>query len=127
MAINGNDILIYLNGSVVAGTRSDEIQTNNDLIETASPTTGDWRTYIKGRKDWGLNIGWLVTEISNINNVLLIDSTVTIRIIGRGASLGLTGNAIVQTCKMSATRGGLANGTLTLKGTGPLQAETSGT
>jgi predicted secreted protein len=125
MAINGTNILIYLNGSPIAGSRSDDVQTDGDLIETASPTSGDWKTYLAGRKNWSLNISWLVTDISDINNLLLVNTTVTVRILGRGASLGLTGTAIVQKCKMSATRGSIANGALTLQGSGPLQAETA--
>lgn len=125
MAVNGNNILIYLNGSVVAGTRSDDIQTDCNLIETASPTTGKWATFIPGRNSWVLNIAWLVTEITYINNLLLTGTTVTVRVLGRGSSLGLTGSAIVKTCKMSATRGSLANGTLVLQGSGVLQEETA--
>lgn len=125
MAVNGNNILIYLNSAVVAGTRSDEVQTDCGLIETASPSTGNWATFLAGRNSWSLNIAWLVTQVSDINRLLLVGSTVTVRILGRGESTGLTGSAIVKTCKMTATRGNLANGTLVLQGSGPLQAETA--
>ena len=33
MATNGNNVLIYVGGSLVAGTRSDEVQTDGGLIE----------------------------------------------------------------------------------------------
>ena len=32
MAINGNNILIYIDGAAVAGTKSTEVQTNRELI-----------------------------------------------------------------------------------------------
>lgn len=123
MAVNGNNILIYLNGSVVAGTRSDEVQTDCGLIEISNPSNGAWQTFLAGRKSWSLNIAWLVTQLSDINRLLLVGSTVTVRILGRGESTGLTGSAIVKTCKMTAIRGNLANGTLVLQGSGSLQAE----
>ena len=104
MAINGNNILIYVNGAVVAGTRSNEVQTNRELIEIASPTSGEWREFITGRKDWGFTVSWLVSSHSDIQQLLLNAGTVTVRIVGRGETLGLTGSAIVQTCRMTFTR-----------------------
>ena len=124
MAINGNNILIYIDGAAVAGTKSNEVQSNRELIEIASPTSGEWREFITGRKDWGFTISWLVSSHSDIQQLLLSAGVVTVRIVGRGQSLGLTGRAIVQSCKMTFTRGNLAQGSLQLKGSGPLTQET---
>lgn len=123
MAINGNNILIYINGAAVAGTKSNEVQSNRELIEIASPTSGEWREFITGRKDWGFTVSWLVSSHSDIQQLLLSAGVVTVRIVGRGQSLGLTGRAIVQSCKMTFTRGNLAQGSLQLKGSGPLTTE----
>lgn len=124
MAINGNNILIYVGGSLVAGTRSNEIQVNREVMEIASPSSGDFREYLSGRKDWSLNISWLVPNAANLQQLLLSAGTVTVRIIGRGESLGLTGSAIVTSCKMTFTRGNLAQGSLQLRGSGALTQET---
>ena len=123
MAINGNNILIYIDGAAVAGTKSNEVQSNRELIEIASPTSGEWREFIAGRKDWGFTISWLVSSHQDIEQLLLSAGVVTVRIFGRGQSLGLTGQAIVQSCKMTFTRGNLAQGSLQLKGSGPLTQE----
>ena len=122
-AINGNNILIYVNGAVVAGTRSNEVQTNRELIEIASPNSGEWREFLAGRKDWGFTVSWLVSSHSDIQQLLLNAGVVTVRIVGRGQDTGLTGSAIVSTCRMTFTRGNLAQGSLQLKGNGPLTAE----
>ena len=123
MAINGNNILIYIDGTVVAGTRSNEVQSNRELIEIACPTSGEWREFIAGRKDWGFTVSWLVSSHADIQQLLLNAGVVTVRIVGRGETLGLTGSAIVQTCRMTFTRSNLAQGSLQLKGNGPLTAE----
>jgi predicted secreted protein len=123
MAINGNNVLIYIDGTVVAGTKSNEVQSNRELIEIASPSSGEWREFITGRKDWGFTISWLVSSHTDIQQLLLAAGTVTVRIVGRGETLGLTGSAIVQTCRMTFTRGNLAQGSLQLKGNGPLTQE----
>ena len=123
MAINGNNILIYVDGAVVAGTRSNEVQTNRELIEIASPSSGEWREFIAGRKDWGFTVSWLVSSHADIEQLLLNAGTVTVRIVGRGQETGLTGQAIVTACRMTFTRGNLAQGSLQLKGNGQLTAE----
>ena len=124
MATNGNNILIYVGGSLVAGTRSDEIQTDAGLIEISSPSTGEWAAYIAGRKTWAISQSWLLPAAADLSRLLQVGTTVTIRILGRGASVGLTGTAIVRTCKITNTRSNLANGSFVFQGSGPLTAET---
>ena len=38
MAVLGNNIIVYMNGQAIAGTKSDEIQVESDTIEIASAT-----------------------------------------------------------------------------------------
>ena len=104
MAVLGNNIIVYMNGQAIAGTKSDEIQVESDTIEIASATDQDWVHQIAGRKSWSLNVGWLV------------------KIKGRGASdsSGVTGAAILKTVKITATRGNLAQGSFAFTGNGPL-------
>lgn len=123
MAVNGNNILIYVGGAAVAGTRSNEIQTSAEMIEIASPDTGQWKAFLAGRKEWSINSAWLVTAAADVKRVLQVGTTVTIRVVGRGESAGMTGQAIVQTCKVTATRGNLANGSFIFRGTGALTEE----
>lgn len=124
MATNGNNVLIFVDGALVAGTRSDEIQTDCGLIEIASPDTGQWAAYIAGRKTWAINQSWLLPAASDLGRLLQVGTTVTIRILGRGAAKGLTGQAIVKTCKITNTRGNISNGSFAFQGTGPLTQET---
>ena len=122
MAVLGNNIIVYMNGQAVAGTKSDEIQVDTDTIEVASATDQDWVHRIAGRKSWSLNVGWLVLVDQDVRNVLLAGSVVTIRIEGRGASdsNGVSGSAILKTVKITATRGNLAQGSFAFVGNGPL-------
>ena len=124
MAINGNNVLIYVNGALVAGTRSDEIQVDCGLIEIASPDTGQWAAYIAGRKTWAINQSWLLIVASDIERLLMAGTIATIRIFGRGESTGLTGTAIVKTCKITSTCGNISNGSFAFQGIGPLTQET---
>ena len=124
MATNGNNVLIYVDGSLVAGTRSDEVQSGCETIEIANPSSGDWRQFIVGRKEWSISQSWLLPAASDLDRLLQVGTTVTIRILGRGASKGLTGTAIVKTCKITNTRGNISNGSFAFQGTGALVEET---
>lgn len=129
MAELGNNIIVYAssdNGTTwtaVAATKSDELQTECELIEKASASQQAWREYIPGRKSWGLNVAQLVTAVADIRNVLQIGTRVKIRVGGRSysGSAGVEGFAIVKQCKVSMARGALANGSFIFQGDGPLE------
>ena len=122
MAIQGNNIIVLMNGTAIAGTKSDEIQVDCETIEIASATDQAWTHYISGRKSWSLTVGWLVLANQDVRKLLLAGSVVTIKIKGRGESdaNGLSGSAILRTCKVTATRGNLAQGSFAFVGNGPL-------
>lgn len=127
MAINGNNILIYKNGTAIAGVKSDEVQTSVDTIEISSPSTGVWKQYIPGRKEWGVNVGYLVLADSGVTELLNVGSTYTLIFKGRNATgtNGIKGTAMLKVCKITATRGNLVQGSFQFIGTGALIPATS--
>ena len=117
--MNGNNIIVYTySGSswvAVASTKSDELQAQCDLIEKASATQQEWKEFEKGRKEWGLNVNWLVSAVADIRKVLTVGSRS-----GYSASTGVTGFAYVQNCKVNNPNLGLCTGSFVFKGNGPL-------
>lgn len=111
-----------MNGQAIAGTKSDELQVDCETIEIASATDQAWTHYLAGRKSWSLTVGWLVLANTDVRKTLLVGSSVTIKIKGRGDSdaNGLQGSAIIKTCKITAIRGNLAQGSFSFVGNGPL-------
>lgn len=122
--MNGNNILVYLDGTAVAGLRSNELQVEADTIETASPSTGSWRTYITGRKNWSVSCGWLVAVHSDLSKVLNVGTEYTLRFGYRDGS-GVSGTAILTTCDITATRGNIVQGSFQFQGSGPLATVSS--
>ena len=122
MAILGNNIIVLMNGQAIAGTKSDELSVDSETIEIASATDQGWTHYISGRKSWSLTVGWLVLANTDVRKALLVGSSVTIKIKGRGDTdaNGLQGSAIIKTCKITAIRGNLAQGSFAFVGNGPL-------
>lgn len=127
MATNGNNLLIYFNGSVIGGTsdsaeRSNEINTSCETLEVASPSTGAWRTYITGRKEWSVTVNYLVPAVANITEVLRIGETYTLAVKNRAGSTLMSGTAICQQAKVTSTRGNLIQGSFVFKGSGGLSS-----
>lgn len=121
MAINGNTLFIATGTSTVpiAGTRSNEILVDGELIEVSSPTQGQWREYIIGRREWSVTVGWLVLTNAAVQKLLYVNQSYTLKFRTTGTAY-LTGTAIMTNCKISATRGSLVQGSFTFKGTGAL-------
>lgn len=121
-AINGNNIYITLGGTMIAGSKSDEIQTDCDMIEISNPNSGDWRQYMAGRKDWSVQTSFLVTNVTNIRQLLNIGTSYNLVFRDRNSTSGasVSGTAILKTCKISSVRGNLVTGSFAFQGTGAL-------
>ena len=122
MAKTGNYIIVYRNGTAIAGVKSNDIQADCDLIEVASSTSGKWKEYIAGRSDWSVNVSYLLLADSDMLELLNQGTTYTLKIGGRSATNAntLTGQAILKVCKITATNGNLANGSFQFQGSGAL-------
>lgn len=125
--VNGNNIFISLDSSAApfAATKSNEIQTDCEKIEISSPTTGDWRQYIAGRKEWSFTVNWLVGNNSGVDQLLHVGDIYNIGIykrVGNTNTKVLQGSALLKTCKINATRGNIASGSFQFVGTSALTA-----
>ena len=111
-----------MGGTAIAGTKSNELQTECETIEIASSTNSDWVHRIAGRKSWSVNVGFLVLANTDVRKALLVGSIVTLKFKERNSTdvNGVTGSAIIRTCKISAIRGNLATGSFAFEGSGPL-------
>lgn len=121
MAVKGNNILIYRNGTAIAGTISNEIQSGAEIIEISSPTSGQWKEFIAGRKSWSVNVNFLVLSTGEITQTLLVGESYTLIFRSRVTSTGgVTGTAILKTCKITATKGNLVQGSFQFVGSSQL-------
>ena len=133
MALNGTIIIVQLKGHTIAGTKTTEIQVDSELIEIASATQGAYREYLTGRKQWQVTVNYLVMSATFatmpsypdacLTDPLFVGNSYTLKFINRGVGYmpsGMTGTAILRTCKITATRGNLIQGTFTFVGNGAL-------
>ena len=64
--LHGAEIKVYMNGAAVALSKSCEIEVSCDTEEVASPTSGNWREFLAGRKDWNINVSVLLSNVSSL-------------------------------------------------------------
>ena len=137
MALNGNIILVQVDGHTIAGTKTTEIQVDSELIEIASATQGAYREFIVGRKQWQVTVNYLLMYATYqamftypnacMTDALLVGNSYTLKFKNRAnyydQPITLKGTAILRTCKITATRGNLIQGTFTFVGNGALSGE----
>ena len=137
MALNGNIIIVQLNGKTIAGTKTTEIQVDSELIEIASATQGTYREYLTGRKQWQVTVNYLLMYATyqqmftypnaSMTDALLVGNSYTLKFKNHAnyfdMPITLKGTAILRTCKITATRGNLIQGTFVFVGTGALSGE----
>ena len=117
MIIEGNNLLIYVGGSPVAGATSCDIEVSADMEEYANPNEEKWKCFKPGRKEWRITVPYLVTDVADL---IKIGTSVTISVAVRNAASALTGTALIQQAAMNGKRGGIVTGSFIFRGTGPL-------
>lgn len=76
MILHGRNLIIKANGVAIAAAKSCDISIQCNEIETASPSTGVWRTAILGRKSWSVTTNQLVTGIAR--SISMVGTTVSL-------------------------------------------------
>ena len=108
--------------TAIAATRSQEIQSGADTIEIANPSSGQWRQFMAGRKQWSVNVNYLVRGDANTNirDVLKVGTTYTLCIKDREGNFSIQGSAICTQCKVTSVISNIVSGSFAFQGTGAL-------
>ena len=118
MAMNGNILILKLNGASVAAVKGNDIETASGLMEVASATQGQWREYINGRKTWAMSATWLLLSSVTMASTLQVGQVFSAELVDRNIpQRTVYGNAHLEVCKISATKGNLVTGVFQFKGT----------
>ena len=128
MIIHGKNILILKSDgtTLIGAAKSCDIDVDVDTEEVSSSSNGEWKTYRTKRKGWSTSISHLVTSLKG--TILQVGDSVTLKIAIAGDSSdadSLTGTAIVRQGRITGGVGNLAQGSVSLLGTGPLSEVTS--
>lgn len=116
--LKGQDIYITQGGTLIAGTKSNDMQVDGEMIEVASVTNGQWRHLRAGRKQWSVGTTFLVGNATQLSVLLNVGSRYQLSFTNGTSSV--TGYAYLRTCKISAAFGNLVTGSFQFEGDGPL-------
>ena len=125
MAQKGNNILVYRGSNIIAGTRTNDIQTDCDMLEVTNPNSATWRMFKAGRKGWKIDTGFLVLAANATEELLNVGTSYTLQFRDRNGSTILEGTAILKTCKISSNISSLVQGSFSFQGTGALVKKNS--
>lgn len=140
MAKNGNVILVGLEGRernyIIGGARSCELTIDSDTIEISSAGSATAREFIAGRTTWTVTVNYLVSNPKAILSVggTTLASILNVRNIytlyfgerGSGTSAStissnyVSGQAILKSVKITATKGNLIQGSIVFQGSSAL-------
>ena len=125
MAMNGDILILKMNGEPVAAVKGNDIETASGLMEVASATQGQWREYINGRKTWAMSATWLLLSSAAMASTLQVGQVFNAELVDRRIERRTVyGNAQLEVCKIQATKGNLVTGVFQLKGTAWLRPTT---
>jgi hypothetical protein len=126
MILHGKDLIVMVNGTAIAMSKSCDINVDADIIPTASPSDGQWEDGITGRKSWKITTNHLVSSVASMAAMVGTIVTLRVKISGNNTlTEQLQGYAICRTMKATATVGNLAQGSFVWVGKGSLANPTS--
>lgn len=128
--MTGNDVLVYIFFPEeqqeglwlpIGCSKSHEIQYEGEMQEVSSPSSGSAKEFIPGRTGWTITMHYLVLQDSQVRDILNVNQKFKLCFCPRNAQAsGVTGEAYMKVCKITATRGNLIQGTFQFQGTGEL-------
>ena len=121
--IEGRNLIVALGGVAIAGAKSCDIETNCDMLEVSSPSSGEYRTYRPGRKVWRVTVNRIIpTNSTAVLSVKNIGTSYTLKayVSGNSSVDKIEGTAILMTAKTTATQGNLVQGSWVFQGSGDI-------
>lgn len=118
--VTGRTIVIYQGESQIAAIRSNSIGNEADMLEKASPSSGKYREFESGRIAWTVQVGKLISLVSNIKDVLQVGQSYTLAVKDQSGTSLLTGTAICKSARIDANIENLCTGSFVFQGSGPL-------
>ena len=124
MLFKGNDLILKdsNNGTVLAASKSLELNINGETIEVGRTSADMWRKFITGRKDWSISVSTLVGSGQFTASAAMIGKTYGVKFVNGqlATSAMLSGICICKQVKITEQKGSIAKGSFVFQGTGAL-------
>ena len=122
--MNGNNIIVLMDGVAIAAAKSCTITKRVEAIETANSADGRAKSYIPGLREWSVSVRALITSMPDFfaNPGQTVRLSIAVRDNeGEYTTDRVTGTAIIESAKITGTVGNLATAEVKFLGTGVLE------
>ena len=121
--IHGENLILAINGSPLAASKSCSLSKSSSFIEVAPPTAGDWEAFVPSKKGWSMSSDCLLGTMDAykaLDAAWKAGTALTIRFFNTEYDENETGTAYIESLNLDASKGNLAKMSISLKGSGPL-------
>lgn len=121
--IHGEDLILALNGTPLAASKSCNIDKSQSFISVASPTDGQWEASVPQKRSWSLSSDCLLATMdayNTLNAAWKAGTALTVRFFDTEYNENETGTVYIEKLSLLASKGNLAKMSVSLKGSGPL-------
>ena len=121
--IHGENLILAINGSPLAASKSCNLSKSSSFIEVAPPTAGDWEAFVPSKKSWSMSSDCLLGTMDaykTLDAAWKAGTALTIRFFNTEYDENETGTAYIDSLNLDASKGNLAKMSVSLKGSGAL-------
>ena len=121
--IHGEDLILALNGTALAASKSCNLDKSQSFIDVSDPTDGRWEACVPQKLAWSLSSDCLLGTMDaykTLNVAWKAGTALTVRFFDTEYNDNETGTVYIEKLSLSASKGNLAKMSVSLKGSGPL-------
>ena len=121
--IHGENLILAINGTPLAASKSCNLSKSSSFIEVAPPTAGDWEAFVPSKKGWSMSSDCLLATMESyeaLNAAWKAGTALTISFYNTESDKTETGTAYIDKLDLQCAKNNLAKLSVGLKGSGPL-------
>ena len=121
--IHGENLILAINGTPLAASKTCSLSKSSSFIEVASPTDGAWESFVPSKKGWSMSSDCLLATMDaykELDAAWKAGTALTIRFFNTEYDENETGTAYIDKLDLQCAKGNLAKMSVSLRGSGPL-------
>lgn len=121
--IHGENLILAINGTPLAASKSCSLSKSSSFIEVAPPTAGDWEAFVPSKKAWSMSSDCLLATMEayeTLNAAWKAGTALTISFYNTESDKTETGTAYIDKLDLQCAKNNLAKLSVGLKGSGKL-------
>lgn len=124
--IHGKNLILTINGQVIAAAVTCDVTVDTDFISIASPVSGTWTDTMPTRSSWSASCDGLCATMDKADDLINLQTSrtaVTLRFYDTEAGIHRKGSAYIKSVRLSGTLRGIAQYGVSFVGSGELETD----